>query len=75
MRNQLRSIEKIPNYSGPLLQMHGDVDEVVPYRFGKKLFDACTTQRKELLTIRGLHHNDPWPEEFWEAGKQFIEAL
>ncbi len=75
MRNQLRSIEKIPNYSGPLLQMHGDVDEVVPYRFGKKLFDACTTQRKELLTIRGLHHNDPWPEEFWDAGKQFLEAL
>ncbi len=75
MRNQLRSIEKIPNYSGPLLQMHGDVDEVVPYPFGKKLFDAGKTQRKELLTIRGLHHNDPWPEEFWNAGKQFLEAL
>ncbi len=75
MRNQFRSIEKIPSYSGPLLQMHGDVDEVVPYRFGKKLFDACTTQRKELLTIRGLHHNDPWPEEFWDAGKDFLETL
>lgn len=75
MRNQFRSIEKIPSYSGLLLQMHGDVDEVVPYRFGKKLFDACTTQRKELLTIRGLHHNNPWPEEFWDAGKKFVETL
>ncbi len=75
MRNQFRSVEKIPNYIGPLLQVHGDVDEVVPYRYGKKLFDACATQRKEFLKVVGLHHNDPWPKEFWDAGRKFIEKL
>ncbi len=75
MRNQFRSIEKIPNYHGPLLQMHGDVDEVVPYRYGKKLFDACATQRKEFLKVAGLYHNDPWPKEFWNAGRKFMEKL
>ena len=75
MRNQFRSIDKISNYSGPLLQMHGDVDELIPYRFGKKLFDACPSSRKRLLTISGLHHNDMWPEDFWNAGKRFVEEL
>ena len=75
MRNQFRSIEKLPTYTGPLLQMHGEVDELIPYRFGKKLFDASTSERKNLLTIPGLHHNDPWPEEFWDAGKDLISGL
>ena len=75
MRNQFRSIEKIPRYTGPLLQMHGDVDTLIPYHFGKKLFDACPGPQKKLLTMRGLYHNDPWPEEFWDAGKKFVDEL
>ena len=75
MRNQFRSIEKLPSYSGPLLQMHGDVDELIPYRFGKKLFDACSSVQKKLLSIQGLYHNDPWPEEFWDAGKKLIRDI
>ena len=75
MRNQFRSIEKIPSFTGPLLQMHGDVDEVVPYRFGQKLFAACPSKQKEFVTVVGLHHNDLWPESFWEQGKRFIDEL
>ena len=63
----------MPDVPANTLLIHGDMDEVVPYRFGKKLFDACTTQPKEFLTIRGLHHNDAWPEEFWDEGKKFVE--
>ena len=75
MRNQFRSIEKIPNYTGPLLQMHGDVDVVVPYRFGKELHEASPSKPKEFISVKGLHHNDPWPESFWIAGKRFLEQL
>jgi fermentation-respiration switch protein FrsA (DUF1100 family) len=75
MQTQFKSIDKIPAYQGELLQMHGDVDEVIPYRFGKKLFDACPTQTKKLLTVHGLYHNSPWPREFWDAGKKFIKAI
>ena len=75
MRNQFRSIEKMPSYTGPLLQMHGDADEVVPYHFGKKLFDACSSKQKEFVTLVGLQHNDRWPESFWEQGKRFIDKL
>ena len=75
MRNQFRSIEKLPSYTGPLLQMHGDVDELIPYRFGKKLFDASTSSQKNLLSVPGLYHNDPWPEAFWDAGNKLIRGI
>ena len=75
MRNQFRSVEKMSSYAGPLMQLHGDVDEVVPYRFGKKLFDACPSKQKEFLTVVGLHHNERWLESFWEQGKKFMDQL
>lgn len=52
-----------------------NVVALIPYRFGKKLFDACPSPQKELLTIRGLYDNDPWPEEFWDAGRKFVDEL
>lgn len=75
MRNQFRSDRKIVHYNGPLLQMHGDVDEVIPYRFGKKLHELAPTKSKELFTVPGLYHNDPWPMEFWEKGASFVEKV
>lgn len=75
MRNQFRSIDKISSYAGPLLQMHGEVDQVVPYRFGRRLFDTSVAQPKEFMSFPVLRHNDPWPTEFWDAGKKFLDQL
>jgi uncharacterized protein len=75
MRNTFRSDAIISQYSGPLLQMHGKVDEVIPFRFGQKLFDACPSERKQFLAIDDLGHNDRWPASFWKSGKKFIEEL
>lgn len=75
MANQFKSIDKIPAYQGALLQLHGLVDEVIPYRFGKKLFEACTSENKKLITLPNLYHTEPLPPEFWEAGFAFIQAI
>ena len=55
----------------PLLSVYGPGYTL----FGKKLFDACISERKHLLSVQGLYHNDPWPEEFWDAGKKFISDI
>lgn len=39
----------------PLLVIHGTADKVVPYKFGKKLYDAAE-QPKTLWIIKGGHH-------------------
>ncbi|MEQ1828162.1 MAG: alpha/beta hydrolase [Pirellula sp.] len=75
MRNQFKTIDKIATYHGHLLQWHGDRDELVPIRFGKKLFDACPSTQKEFIQVPGLHHNDEWPTSIWQAGKKLLDAM
>ncbi len=64
MRNQFWSIVRIKRYEGPLFQMHGDKDEVIPIWSGKKLFTASPSEDKFFMEIADLYHNDPWPQEF-----------
>jgi hypothetical protein len=74
MRNRLRSIEKIGQFKGPLLQAHGDGDTVVPYELGQRLFEAAN-EPKEFVTIRDGDHNDPRSTVFWEAADRFLDRL
>ncbi|MFN7334059.1 MAG: alpha/beta hydrolase, partial [bacterium] len=75
IRNRFLSIDRISNYSGKLLQLHGDADTIVPLKFGKKLFDACPSTSKTFLQVPELGHNDEWPEEFWAAVPAFLTQL
>ncbi len=66
---------KIVKVRAPLLVLHGDRDEVVPYEQGKKVF-AAAPGPKEFYTIRGAHHNDTYivgGEAYFTALKNFIE--
>jgi fermentation-respiration switch protein FrsA (DUF1100 family) len=48
---------KVGRLRSPLLIIHGDLDEVVPFSHGHAVFDAAA-QPKELWTVAGAHHND-----------------
>jgi uncharacterized protein len=62
MRTRLNAAAKIGAYRGPLLQMHGTTDGVVPIEFGRRLFAAATTPDKEFVELPGYNHNDvDWP--------------
>ena len=74
MRTRLDSESKIPNYRGPLLQLHGRTDTVIPFQFGKKLFDAAN-EPKELVIAEGHDHNDSVPTSFYEKMKKLFSEL
>jgi uncharacterized protein len=74
MRAQLNSAAKIPNYHGPLLQVHGDHDQVIPFALGKKLFDAAN-EPKQFIVIPNGDHNDPRTPAFLKAMDAFIDKL
>lgn len=74
MQNRLDSISKIADYHGPLLQVHGDHDRVVPYEQGRRLF-AAANPPKRFVTNTGLDHNDPLPEEYDLALHEFLASL
>jgi uncharacterized protein len=75
MRTRLDSLAKIGQYSGPVLQFHGDRDEIVPYALGEKLFDAVKDPGKRFVTLPGGTHNMAPPRAFDAAIKPFFARL
>jgi fermentation-respiration switch protein FrsA (DUF1100 family) len=58
----------------PVLVLHGDADEVVPYRQGRAVFDAAA-EPKVFATIPGGRHNDlleAGGEAYWRAWTGFL---
>lgn len=75
LRTRYDTVEKVKRVKGPLLVVHGDRDEIVPFAQGQKVFDAAP-QPKEFYAIRGAHHNDTYivgGPAYFAALKDFIE--
>jgi uncharacterized protein len=75
-RTRFDSLAKIPRLAAPLLVLHSEDDEVIPYAQGKALFDAAP-QPKTLFTIRGARHYDmnaQW-SAYWAAWRAFLDGL
>lgn len=68
---------KIDKVAAPLLVLHGDEDDVVPFAAGRELFEAAN-EPKEFYTIRGAGHNDTYlvgGEEYFGVLQRFVEGL
>lgn len=75
LRTRYDVAEKITKVKVPVLVLHGDQDEVVPFDQGRKVFEAAP-QPKQFYTIRGAHHNDTYivgGELYLAALRDFIE--
>ncbi len=75
MRNRFDALAQISRYRGPLLQSHGTTDDVVPFEFGKKLFDAAASRDKHFVAMTGVTHNAPNSEEYYTYLRRFLEQL
>ncbi|MEC8556579.1 MAG: alpha/beta hydrolase [Planctomycetota bacterium] len=73
LSNRWPSEERIQCYSGPMISIHGKPDNVVPYRFGRKLFEACPGDEKEFVLSENLEHNDYWPLEIYRKVLEFMQ--
>jgi fermentation-respiration switch protein FrsA (DUF1100 family) len=74
MSIHLDSLAKIRDYHGPLLQAHGDADQVVPLALGEKLFRAAN-EPKQFVRIKNGVHMAPPSREYQQALEQFFKAL
>jgi fermentation-respiration switch protein FrsA (DUF1100 family) len=72
--SRLDSVTKIGDYSGPLLQTHGDADTVIPYGQGRRLFEAAN-EPKRFVGVPGGDHNDPPAREYLEELDRFFDML
>jgi uncharacterized protein len=72
--DRLDSAVSIARYGGPLLQMHGDRDGIVPLALGQKLF-AAANEPKQFVLLEGHDHNDMLPERGEQALLDFLSDL
>ncbi|HEX8284407.1 MAG TPA: alpha/beta hydrolase [Pyrinomonadaceae bacterium] len=56
-RNKLDTAGKLARVGCPVFVAHGDRDEVIPARQGRRLFEAAP-EPKRLLVVEGAGHND-----------------
>jgi fermentation-respiration switch protein FrsA (DUF1100 family) len=75
LRARYDSLSKIGRVTAPVLVIHSPEDDLVPFEFGRKLFDAAPEPKKFLST--GGHHEDRGflQEERWKASvRSFVDS-
>ena len=72
MRNRFESIERLRNYQGAILQIHGTSDRVIPIDHAKQLESTLSSNEREFHTIEGLGHNQRLPQQAFAVIREFI---
>lgn len=77
LRTRMDSINKIARVPYPKLFIHSPADEMVPYRFGRQLFDAAS-QPKQFYEVKNASHNETdlvGGRAYFDAIGDFVRAL
>lgn len=67
--NDASAIEQVKKSKTPILYIHGDADDFVPYYMMEELYNA-TSSEKEMLTIKDAAHakgSEVDPKTYWTA--------
>ena len=75
MLDQYRSEDKINDVDEPLLIIHGDADDIVPYVFGQRLFDAADKDNKYFYTVQGHGHQNSFTVDAYAKMLEFLRGL
>ncbi|MBQ8849421.1 MAG: alpha/beta hydrolase [Clostridia bacterium] len=72
-------IESLKKSKVPVIFIHGDADGFVPYDMSVRNFEACSSEKKKLVAIRGAGHGVAYPTDpdtyLSEIGAFFDEIL
>jgi fermentation-respiration switch protein FrsA (DUF1100 family) len=69
---QASSVEQLKKSKTPILFIHGEQDDYVPFYMLQQNFDACSSE-KEMLVVPDATHADSYkvnPELYWNKGEE-----
>jgi fermentation-respiration switch protein FrsA (DUF1100 family) len=75
-RTRYDTLGTVGGIRAPVLVLHGDADEVVPFRHGQAVFEAAR-EPKWFFRIPGAHHNDTYAVgggPYWDAWASFLAS-
>lgn len=70
LQTKYDTLSKIGRVKAPILIVHGEDDEIVPFRHGRRLFEAAVAP-KEFYSIKEARHNDL----YLVGGTAYLERL
>lgn len=71
-------MEAVKKSQLPTVFVHGDTDAFVPWEMSKRLYDACTSPLKKLITVKGAGHGLAYPvarESYVNDLREFDESI
>ena len=64
------TLDKVARIGAPIMVLHGDSDEIVPFEMGREVFEAAP-EPKRFFAIRSAGHNDTYAV----GGVPYLNAL
>ena len=74
LTDQFRNIDHVRSVSAPLLLIHGNRDEIIPYSHSQRIYEAATCQ-KHLELIPQADHSDLFEHGAWDLVLTFLKSL
>ena len=71
-------IEAVKRATVPIIFYHGDGDTFVPCEMSERLFAACTSQKKRLITVKEADHGLAFSKDkeyYLKTLREFIEEI
>ena len=74
LKDRYENYKKIKNINIPILVMHGEADQIVPFRMGKKIYDIAKQPKYSHFTKYDNHMME-YDENLISELKKFIKSL
>lgn len=78
VRSRYDALGAVRHLKVPLMVIHGQADELVPYRMGRALYEASPVAEKVFHAVPGGHHNDTYvqaDEAYWAWLRVFMQRV
>ena len=74
LKDKFDSKSKIKNIKIPILIMHGEIDQIVPFFMGKKMYEIANEPKYSYFTKHDNHMME-YDENLVKALNLFLESL
>jgi fermentation-respiration switch protein FrsA (DUF1100 family) len=74
LKDKFENYKKIKNINSPILVMHGEVDQIIPFSMGKKIYEIANEPKYSYFTKYDNHMME-YDEKLVLALQSFIKSL
>ena len=74
LKDKFENKKKMKNISSPILVMHGELDQIVPFRMGEKIYKIANTPKYSYFTKYDNHMME-YDENLVKALNSFLKSL